>query len=212
MSEENPFEQEPVNPEASNAPKTPFAQGDVSLSGMVSSVLKPQDERERERIEREIKKRQEKIEKQKKDSSGNFKKILLGLLIIIVLGGGLAAVWKLSGKLPVKKIYNTVTAKLNIKTKKAGKLEVWDSTQVVFADTFRLKLKSSKGADRATLVLTQGTQTKNISGYIVGQDEKSLTWEFLVNRLAKGQYTYKVFVKDSGRNELKELKNSFELK
>ena len=61
--EENSAEVVEADSGVEQAQKPPFAEGDVSLSGMVSSVLNPLDDKERQRVEREIKKRQERLEK-----------------------------------------------------------------------------------------------------------------------------------------------------
>ncbi|MDR1997147.1 MAG: hypothetical protein LBQ83_02340 [Candidatus Margulisbacteria bacterium] len=190
--------------------KTPFAQGDVALSGMVSSVLRPQDERERERIEREVKRRQERLERQKNAKSSAYRKLLLWLLILaLILGGASLAV-----KAPrqIKKIYRAVTAKTFAKKlKKARGLEVWGSNQLVFEDTFRLKLKSNPAADKTTLIIAGGVR-RTIPGRLAAKDDQSLTWEFISDDLPGGRYTYKAFVKSTAANQLKELRGGFEIK
>ncbi|MDR2431998.1 MAG: hypothetical protein LBD99_07100 [Candidatus Margulisbacteria bacterium] len=187
--------------------KAPFAEN--ALSGMVSSVLKPQDEKEREKIEKELKKRQDKLEKQK--NSGLFKKILIGLCVIALVLGGLTIAVKAPSRL--RKVYRVVAAKnLAKKLRKAQGVEVWGDTQLIFADSFRLKLKSNLRADKATLILSGGAQPRNIAGRIVAKDAQSLTWEFLTDPLAKNKYTYKAFVKNSASGQFKELRGSFELK
>jgi hypothetical protein len=176
---------------------------------MVSSVLKPQDEKEREKIEREFKKRQDKLEKQK--NSRPLKKILIWLCVLALVLGGLAVAVKAPGRL--KKVYRAVAAKnLAGKLRKARGVEVWGDTQLIFEDSFRLKLKSNLRADKATLLLLDGTQTRRIAGLIVARDEQSLTWEFLADRLAKNKYTYKAFVKNNASGQFKELRGGFELK
>ena len=190
-------------------PKTPFAKEGASLSGMVASVLKPQDEKERQKIEREFKKRQEKIEKQKGNNPIDFEKILIMVIIFVMILGVLITVLSPIGK----KTYRAIAEKKwTIKLPGNEKLKIWDDTQVIYENTFRLTLKSNTGADKATLVLTNGAKSNNISGRILAQDTQGLTWEFYVNDLAKGKYTYKAFIKNSKRDELKELRGTFELK
>ncbi|GBR76639.1 hypothetical protein NO2_1159 [Candidatus Termititenax persephonae] len=188
--------------------KPPFAEDAVSLSGMVSSVLKPQDDKEREKIEREYKKRQEKLEKQerRKNMSQPFKpeKIFLPLLILAVAALGYG------GYVSIPKIGEWFTAWRQ--TQAVRRFEIWDVRELVFADTFRLKLKTAPRADKTTLIISSEKRTESIAGKIVADDEKSLTWEFMVSRLRPGSYRYKAFVKNTKNNQWKEIRGVFTVK
>ena len=201
---------EPKQPEkteqADTSEKTPFAKDEAILSGMVSSVLKPQNDKEREKIERQIKKRQEKLQGSGKRFS--FTKFIGQILLVLILAGAGWFVYENPDIVKkLKRVNNKITQKIT------PSLNVWDIKPVVFKNTFRLKAKSSLGADRATLIIRDdGDKTQQIAGLIALEDEKSLTWEFFSGNLEKNKYTYKLFVRNSDSGELKELRGSFEIK
>ena len=186
------------------AHKSPFTDGDVSLSGMVSSVLKPQDDKARERIENELKKRQQRLEKRKNHNTPDWKKIIIPVLALIIIAGGVYMLYAERNRLA-----GWVSS---IKTVRVNKnVEILESNQLVFADTFRLKLKTTPVADKATLILS-GKRTEEVAGKIVSVDDRSLNWEFIAGKLARGSYSYKAFVKNTKNNQIKEIRGVFEVK
>lgn len=198
---------------ATEAAKTPFAETPASLSGMVSSVLNPQDDRTRRKIEREIKKRQEKLENPKFSKFRLLKKTALVLLVLLLLFGAVAVVRQNKNNSTVRRVYQL--AKNNRLTRKfspANNLRIWGSSQVTFENTFRVKIKSTTAADKATLIVSDGAKNWTVSGEIISRDEKSFTWDFMLGNLKKDSYTYKIFVKNSRTNQLKESRGEFELK
>ncbi|GBR73666.1 hypothetical protein NO1_1001 [Candidatus Termititenax aidoneus] len=183
----------------------PFTDGEISLSGMVSSVLKPQDEKEREKIEREFKKRQERLERQKSGAGFAWKTLLAWLLIILAA----ALIW--AAVRPLKDAALKSWQKI-VYARPPKNLAVLKHDQLVFEDTFRFKVRTNLLADKATLIISRGAKHENISGKIVSRDDRTLVWEFLASRLAKGSYNYKAYLKNTASAQLKEIHGVFEVK
>ncbi|MDR1452790.1 MAG: hypothetical protein LBJ25_02295 [Candidatus Margulisbacteria bacterium] len=184
---------------------SPFAEDEASLSGMVSSVLKPQDEKEREKIEREFKKRQERLERQKNGAGFAWKTLLAWLLIVAAA----ALIW--FAVQPFKTAAVKSWQKI-IYARPSKNLAVLKHDQLVFEDTFRFKASTNLLADKATLIISRGSKHESIAGKIVSRDDRTLVWEFLASRLAKGNYTYKAYFKNTADAQLKEIHGVFEVK
>jgi hypothetical protein len=191
--------------EESKEHKLPFAAEEAPLSGMVSSVLKPQDEKEREKIEREFKKRQEKLERQKNGAGFGWGTILAWLLIIAAA----ALLW--FAVQPFKDAAVKSWQKI-IYARPPKNLAVLKYDQLVFEDTFRFKVKTNLLADKATLIVSRGAKHESLAGKIVSRDDRTLVWEFLAGRLAKGSYNYKAYLKNTASSQLKEIHGVFEVK
>jgi hypothetical protein len=185
---------------------SPFADGEASLSGMVSSVLKPQDEKEREKIERELKRRQERLERQKNGSGFTWKTLLAWLLIILAA----VLIWWTATH-PLKDVAIKSWQKI-VYARPPKNLAVLKHDQLVFEDTFRFKVRTNLLADKATLIISRGSKHENITGKIVSRDDRTLVWEFLASRLAKGSYKYKAYLKNTAGAQLKEIHGVFEVK
>ncbi|MDR2429017.1 MAG: hypothetical protein LBD62_04350 [Candidatus Margulisbacteria bacterium] len=185
--------------------KSPFADGEAALSGMVSSVLRPQDEKEREKIEKEFKKRQKRLE-QRKNGAGFAWKTLLAWLLILV-----AALLIWFAVQPLKTAVVKSWQKI-IYARPPKNLAVLKHDQLVFEDTFRFKARTNLLADKATLIISRGSKHESIAGKIVSRDDRTLVWEFLAGRLAKGSYTYKAYLKNTASSQLKEIHGVFEVK
>ena len=197
---------EPVpQPEEPKEHKTPFADAEAALSGMVSSVLKPQDEKEREKIEREFKKRQERLE-QRKNGAGFAWKTLLAWLLVF---GAVVLLW--FAVQPLKAVAVKSWQKI-IYARPPKNLAVLKHDQLVFEDTFRFKARTNLLADKATLIISRGSKHESLAGKIVSLDDRTLVWEFLASRLAKGSYTYKAYLKNTASSQLKEIHGVFEVK
>ncbi|MDR1114503.1 MAG: hypothetical protein LBL50_05375 [Candidatus Margulisbacteria bacterium] len=204
LTELNPAaEQAPSEPP--KEPKPPFTAEEAVLSGMVSSVLKPQDEKEREKIEHEFKRRQEQLERQKNGAGFAWKTLLAWLLIILAA----ALIW--TAVRPLKTVAVGYWQKI-IYARPPKNLAVLKHDQLVFEDTFRFKVTTNLLADKATLIISRGSKHENVAGKIVSRDERTLVWEFLASRLAKGSYNYKAYLKNTASAQLKEIHGVFEVK
>jgi hypothetical protein len=185
--------------------KSPFVAGEAALSGMVSSVLKPQDEKERKKIERELKKRQKRLERQKNGAGFSGKTLLAWLLIVLAV----VLIWIAAQ--PLKDLAVKSWQKI-VYARPPKNLAALKHDQLVFEDTFRFKVKTNLLVDKATLIISGGSKHENIAGKIVFRDDRTLVWEFLASRLAKGSYKYKVYLKNTASAQLKEIHGGFEVK
>ncbi len=161
--------------------------GNGDISGLKSSVLKEQSAKEKDDIEKALKKQAQKNNKSDQHAKKlPLKQILAVILVLILLVIG----YKNIGNF--KKLLSFIP-----KTQPA--VAILEQDTFVYANDFRLKIKTSSSTDKTTLQIISNNQViQQINGKIISTDKDgSLYWELPTTGLKKGDYSYKCYAKNT---------------
>lgn len=188
---------EPTNPAPEESSSTTDASSATPGLGLKGSILKPQTEKDKKEYEKAI-------EKANGGTSGLPIKTIISVLVIVLL---VAAV--VTNKGAIKKIVAKTTT---VAEKKAPvistELKIIEVEPVVLGNNLRLRVKTTAKVDKTTLLL----DGKMTVGTMLNEEEGNKNWEFTVQSLKKGSYTFKCYAKETKANKFVFQNGSFTVK
>lgn len=159
--------------------------GNGDISGLKSSVLKEQNSKEKIELEKALQKHQQKSKGDQPAKPLPLKQILIAVLVLVLL----IIIYMSAGK--IKKMF--------VLPQKQAIVAILEQDTFVYDHDFRLKIKTSATADKATLQVINNNQIiQQIPGKIISTEKDgSIYWELATTGLKKGEYIYKCYAKNS---------------